>query len=143
MPNLGSHFDLYSQYRKRIKNVRRGKRLRNENIILPVAYSLILQGSNRAEFRARIKWSPKAMLETAQKAKHVDRTSHTTSDRAWQWVEVNREAGFTGAFLLSFSDGTIHAQIITHDFIESDSLDRLREDVAQTLADWITMIRRI
>jgi hypothetical protein len=127
---------------ERIDNVQQGKRPKNEDPIFPITYCLILQGSNKAEFRARIQLPPKILWEIAQKIAITEKTSNTVTNRSWQWVEVKPDAGFTGTFLLSFSNGTIHAQITTHDFIDSDTLDHLRENVAQALVDKLSMVRR-
>lgn len=102
-----------------------------------ITYTLVAQGSNKAEFRARVHLPWKYLSRLARKTSGLELEQHLFADRAWQWIEVNEEKGFTASFLLTYADGTVHGQITSHYFLDQSKLNNLREDIAELIINRI------
>lgn len=125
----------------RINNTIKARFSADGGYVIPVTYTLIPQGSNKAEFRARIHWHFKRLLSAVNVIRVTDDSRLVVNERALQWIEVNQKLGFSGIFLLTYADGTIYAQISTHQFLDRISLDEVREELMRLVADKLLLIR--
>lgn len=114
----------------RIKDVYNIKR---ENVGKDLSFSIIPLGYNRAEFRGRTFKSSDELVALANSILEVPHQANLVNDRSWQWIEINEQDGFTGSFHLSFSDGTIYGQIISHRFLHDDQFNQLSQVVADSI----------
>ncbi len=95
------------------------------NRSVPLTHVLLLEASNRAEFRALIHLPPRKLAHVAHLAQYNSVTRDIITDRMLQWVEVDQQAGFTGWFHLTFADGTLYGQIVPHGLLEAEEAERL------------------
>jgi hypothetical protein len=107
----------------------------------PLTYSLVPIGSNHIEFRAITQLGWKELSRIAARNHEIDPRRNTISDRAWQWIEVSNEFGFTGTFVLNYADGIIFGQISSHFFNEELELEFLARRVAEAVGEKL-QIRR-
>lgn len=116
---------------ERISQVEKRKVLALIRRVGKMTYTLIPQGSSRAEFRALIDTHPSLLRRAAPARDKENQADH----RTWRWIEIDTDAGFTGVFLLTFAAGTLYAQVTAHEFFNGlEAVDRLRESLAQSVA---------
>jgi hypothetical protein len=97
--------------------------------------TLIPLGSNQAEFRARVNISPKKLRSFAIRDRLLNKDLQRRDGRCWQWIEVNKEKGFTALFILTYCDRTAYAQVTTHYFLDHTMFEKTRNVLAQALVD--------
>jgi hypothetical protein len=117
---------------ERISHVEKREMLELTRRIGEMTYTLIPQGSSRAEFRALIDMPPNLLRKAAPESDKENQVD----DRTWRWIEVNTDADFTGVFLLAFADGTLYALVNAHEFLNDlEAVSRLRESLAKAVAN--------
>jgi hypothetical protein len=122
---------------ERISQVEKREVLELTRRVGKMTYTVIPQGSSRAEFRALIDVHPRRLRGAAPARDKENQADH----RTWRWIEINTDAGFTGVFLLTFADGTLYAQVTAHEFFSGlEAISRLSERLAHSVADKLRVL---
>lgn len=118
---------------ERLAQARKGELRATERQPIPIQFTILPLGSNTAEFRARIRRSAKYLSSITHEVFSNPGSTSRLNKRVLQWIEVNQQIGFIGTFVLTFSDGTLYAELTTPDFLEEAHFEPLGEAVAKML----------
>lgn len=100
-----------------------------------ITYTLAPLASNRLELRALIQLPWKMLQDIASRSQRAGDMHQIIDDHCWQWVEVDIQARYTGTFFLSYADGILFGQIITHEFLSNTGLEQIEANLAALLKD--------
>lgn len=148
----GRHFQL-EVLKKRVSDEPRRKELFREAKKLPelpnqesyplklttsgrtnVTYTLVPLSSNCVELRVLIRMPWRTLRKIAKRSQNAESVRHIAGDQHWHWIEVDTNSGYTGTFFLTYADGVLFGQIITHEFLNNVSLEKLEAQIATFLS---------
>ena len=105
-----------------------------DNNTIKLLYTIGVLGQARIELRAKIlPWrqsdelSKRAIIKLGE-ADIVNKLN-------WKWMDVNHDLGYTGLFVLNIPAGTIYGDIVTHQFLRSDIIEKFELNIIQAVKE--------
>lgn len=100
-----------------------------------ITYTLVPLSSNCVELRVLIRMPWRTLRKIAKRSQMAESVRHNAGDQHWHWIEVDTNSGYTGTFFLTYADGVLFGQIITHEFLNTIGLGKLEAQIAMFLAN--------